>query len=424
MLKDRYDNPLTTTSQSARDAYIEGVDSILSANAGGGRVLQRAIEADDGFALAHVALARTLQISARGAEAVEAMTKARALTAGTSDREKGHIAMLGHLIDGDGPSAYAAAIDHLAAYPRDALIAQPLTGVFGLIGFSGLAGREAEQLAFLARLAPHYGEDWWFGTQFAFAQIEVGQADRASRTIKRALDSNPRSAHGAHVRAHVHYERGESEAGLLFLREWRQDYDRQGALHCHISWHVAIWTLERGDAAAAWRVIDDGVRPGKAWGPPLNVLTDTASFLHRAELSGVATQPERWREVSEFARQLFPNPGIAFADVHAALAHAMAGEADALAKLIAEPAGPAGEVVTALAQAFEAFARQDWAETIALLAPVMATHERIGGSRAQRDLLEFTLVAALLKLGRADDARLMLATRRPKKARARVVAGL
>ena len=424
MLNDRYDNPLTTTSQSARDAYIEGVDSILSANAGGGRVLQRAIEADDGFALAHVALARTLQISARGAEAVEAMTKARALTAGTSDREKGHIAMLGHLIDGDGPSAYAAAIDHLAAYPRDALIAQPLTGVFGLIGFSGLAGREAEQLAFLARLAPHYGEDWWFGTQFAFAQIEVGQADRASRTIKRALDSNPRSAHGAHVRAHVHYERGESEAGLLFLREWRQDYDRQGALHCHISWHVAIWTLERGDAAAAWRVIDDGVRPGKAWGPPLNVLTDTASFLHRAELSGVATQPERWREVSEFARQLFPNPGIAFADVHAALAHAMAGEADALAKLIAEPAGPAGEVVTALAQAFEAFARQDWAETIALLAPVMATHERIGGSRAQRDLLEFTLVAALLKLGRADDARLMLATRRPKKARARVVAGL
>lgn len=424
MLNDRYDNPLTTTSQSARDAYIEGVDSILSANAGGGRVLQRAIEADDGFALAHVALARTLQISARGAEAVEAMTKARALTAGTSDREKGHIAMLGHLIDGDGPSAYAAAIDHLAAYPRDALIAQPLTGVFGLIGFSGLAGREAEQLAFLARLAPHYGEDWWFGTQFAFAQIEVGQADRASRTIKRALDSNPRSAHGAHVRAHVHYERGESEAGLLFLREWRQDYDRQGALHCHISWHVAIWTLERGDAAAAWRVIDDGVRPGKAWGPPLNVLTDTASFLHRAELSGVATQPERWREVSEFARQLFPNPGIAFADVHAALAHAMAGEADALAKLIAQPAGPAGEVVTALAQAFEAFARQDWAETIALLAPVMATHERIGGSRAQRDLLEFTLVAALLKHGRADDARLMLATRRPKKARARVVAGL
>ena len=77
-----------------------------------------------------------------------------------------------------------------------------------------------------------------------------------------------------------------------------------------------------------------------------------------------------------------------------------------------------------MARAFEAFARRDWAETIAFLAPVMATHERIGGSRAQRDLLEFTLLAALLKSGRADEARLMLATRRPMKVSARPLAGL
>ncbi len=424
MLNDRYDNPLTTRSQSARDAYVEGVDSILSANGDGIGLLQGAVQADDSFALAHAALARALQISARGAEAVAAITKARALAAGISGRERGHINMLGHLIDGDGALAYAAALDHLAAFPRDALIAQPLTGVFGLIGFSGLSGREAEQLAFLAQLAPHYGEDWWFGTQFAFAQIEVGQADRALQTIECALERNPCSAHGAHVRAHIHYERGETEAGLAYLGEWRRDYQRRGVLYCHISWHVALWMLERGDAAAAWRIIDDCVRPGKVWGPPLNVLTDTASFLHRAELMGGAPQPERWREVSEFARQLFPKPGIAFADVHAALAHAMSGETDALAKLIAEPVGPAGEVVAALAQVFAAFARQDWTESIALLAPVMATHERIGGSRAQRDLLEFSLVAALLKAGRPDDARLTLISRRPKKVGARAVAGL
>ena len=424
MLNDRYDNPLTTSSGAARQSYIDGVDSILSATADGDRLLQQAIDADDGFALAHAALARSLQISARGAEAAAAMAQARALAAGTSDREQAHIAMLGQLIDGNGPAAYALAIDHLGAYPRDVLIAQPLTGVFGLIGFSGLAGREAEQLAFFARLAPHYGEDWWFASQFAFAQIEVGQADRAARTIERALAGNPGSAHAAHVRAHIHYELGESEAGLAYLGDWRRHYDRQGVLHCHISWHVALWMLERGKPEAAWQVIDEGVRPGRAWGPPLNVLTDTASFLQRAELAGEAPEPARWREVSEYARQFFPNPGIAFADVHAALAHAMAGETEALAKLIAEPTGPAGDVVGALAQAFAAFAAQDWAQAIALLAPVMAGHERIGGSRAQRDLLEYTLVAALLKTGRADDARLMLATRRPKKVAAGPVAGV
>jgi len=424
MLTDRYDNALSTTSQAARDAYVDGIDRILAADGGADHALKRAIDADEGFALAHAALARTMQISARGKEAADAMARARALTAGISDREQAHIAMLGHLVDGDGAAAYKAALDHLAEYPRDALIAQPLTGVFGLIGFSGLAGREAEQLAFLATLAPHYGADWWFAGQYAFAQIEVGQADPALKTIERALAGNPRSAHCAHVRAHIHYERGETDVGFAYLHEWRKDYDRQGQLHCHVSWHVALWMLERGDAAAAWRIVDQDVRPGGAWGPPLNVLTDTASFLHRAELAGEPPQPERWREVSNYARQFFPNPGIAFADVHAALAHAMAAETDALAKIVAEPAGPAGDLVTAFAQAFDAFARKEWTKSIALLAPVIATHEQIGGSRAQRDLLEFTLVAALLKAGRAGDARLMLSTRRPKKAPAKPVLGL
>jgi hypothetical protein len=153
-------------------------------------------------------------------------------------------------------------------------------------------------------------------------------------------------------------------------------------------------------------------------------LTDTASFMHRAALLGETIQPARWTEIAEFALRIFPNPGLAFADLHAALAHAMTGDADALEKIIANPAGPAGDVVTQAAQAFGAFARQEWAQVIEFLTPIMGEHERFGGSRAQRDLIEFTMVAALLKAGRADDAHLMLKTRRPNKVTANPVAGL
>jgi hypothetical protein len=271
-----------------------------------------------------------------------------------------------------------------------------------LIGFSGIAGREAEQLDFLARLAQHYGDDWWFSSVYAFAQIEAGQMDRALKTIEISLKGNPRSAHGAHILAHIHYERGETETGFRYLKEWRTGYDKRGALHCHISWHVALWALESGDVAGAWRVIDDAVRPGAGWGPPLNVLTDTASFMHRAALLGETIQPARWTEIAEFALRIFPNPGLAFADLHAALAHAMTGDADALEKIIANPTGPAGDVVTQAAQAFGAFARQEWAQVIEFLTPIMGEHERFGGSRAQRDLIEFTMVAALLKAGRGS----------------------
>lgn len=424
MFKDRYDYPLTTSSRTARDAYVEGIDRLLAADTGAEQALSRAIEADEGFALAHAGLARAWQVLARGADAAASMARAQSLMAGVTAREKGHIEMLGHLVGGNGPAAHAAALVHLGEFPRDAVIVQPLSSVFGLIGFSGLAGREAEQLAFMNWLAPHYGDDWWFTTQFAFAQIEVGQADRAARTIESVRERYPRSANWAHIRSHIHYEIGETEAGLSYLKEWLGDYGREGPLHCHLSWHVALWCLESGDIDAAWRVIDADVRPDRAWGPPLNVLTDTASFLHRAELAGELRQPDRWREVSAYALKFFANPGIAFGDVHAALAHAMAGRADPLARLIAEPTGPAGAVVSAVASAFQAFAREDWNACIAALTPFMATHERLGGSRAQRDLVEYTLVAALLRAGRGEEARLMLATRRPIKSAMRPVAGL
>lgn len=424
MFMDRYDYPLTTTSEAARDAYVDGIDRLLAADTGAEAALSRAVEVDEGFALGHAGLARAWQVLARGSDAAASMARARALTAGVTPREQGHIEMLGHLVGGNGPAAHAAALAHLDTYPRDAVIAQPLSSVFGLIGFSGLAGREAEQHAFMNRLAPHYGDDWWFTTQFAFSQIEVGQADRAVRTIECVRELCPRSANWAHIRSHIHYELGETKAGLTFLRDWLKDYAREGSLHCHLNWHVALWCLESGDLDAAWGVIDDAVRPGAAWGPPLNVLTDTASFLHRAELAGGARQAERWRDVSAYASRFFAKPGIAFADAHAALAHAMAGEVDPLNRLINEPTGPAGAVVSGVSSAFEAFSRQAWDACIAALSPIMASHERLGGSRAQRDLVEYTLVAALLRAGRVEDARLMLATRRPAKIAVQPVAGL
>ena len=54
----------------------------------------------------------------------------------------------------------------------------------------------------------------------------------------------------------------------------------------------------------------------------------------------------------------------------------------------------AGPIVPALVEAFDAFARKDYAKAIALIEPHMAEHERIGGSRAQRRLIELTLAAA------------------------------
>ena len=413
MLEDRYGNAISTNSQAARDAYVRGVDLFLAAEGGVDSAFENSISADESFALAYLALARFRHAQGNPLEASKNLQIARNLAEKLSSREASQINALGLLIEGRTTEAYKAIREHLDDHPRDAMVAQTCTTVFGLIGFSGQPGREAEQLAFTSSLAPHYGNDWWFLSQHAFAQVEVGQIAAAEKNIERSLGVNPRSAQGAHIRSHVYYENGEEEAGYKYLSEWRKLYDKTGLLHCHISWHVALWALAQGDLDTMWEVVDTDIAPGAALGPPLVVLCDIAAILYRASLMGVSISSKRWQAVAEHASKYFPKTGIAFGDVHAALAYAMAGDRIGLEKIISDAKGPAGAVVCDLAKAFGAIAKENWVEATMHLTPSLFDHARIGGSKAQRDLIEFAMVAALLKQGRVEEAQRLLAMRRP-----------
>ena len=143
------------------------------------------------------------------------------------------------------------------------------------------------------------------------------------------------------------------------------------------------------------------------------MLTDTAAILHRATMAGVPVPQARWEQVSDYAQAKFPKTGTAFVDVHAALAHAMAGRGEALEQIINAPAGPAGDLVQTYARAFRAVAAENWAEAASLLTRSMIDLERMGGSRAQRDMIEQTLLTALVKQGKTQEARDIAALRRP-----------
>jgi tetratricopeptide (TPR) repeat protein len=326
---------------------------------------------------------------------------ARELARKRSQREKDIVEIVVLTIEGGSAKAYALAREHLKNYPTDSMVLAPCTGVFGLIGFSGRKGRELELRQLMEELAPHYGDESWFLVQLAFSQVETGDTEVARKTIERAMAMDPHSAHGAHVKAHVHYEAGEKDQGLKFLQQWIKGYAKEGLLHCHINWHIALWQLELGDYAAARRSYVQDVHPGAAWGPPINVFTDAAAFLWRAELAGHVREQGLWKEVTACGSKNFPAAGLAFADVHRALAYAATGDRPALENMLQElrdreEAGKllAGSIVPHLAEAFSAFARQDYAKAIALIEPHLAEHERIGGSRAQRRLIDLTLAAA------------------------------
>ena len=417
MLKDRYGNELSTASTAARDAYVRGVDSLMAGSAGTDIAFADAVAADEGFALAHISLARAKQLMGRGHEAKAPRARALELAAGTTPREQSHIAIFDKILTGQADAALAAIKQHTRTWPRDAMALAPATSVFGLIGFSGKVGRENEQLAMLEPFEAHYGDDWWYRTQLAFAQIELGRFDAGERNIEAALAAYPKSAHGAHIRGHLFYERGEREAGLAFLNAWMEDYPRDGLMHCHNSWHRALWSLETGRLAEAWQIYNDSLRPGAAWGPQVNVATDCPAFLLRAEMAGEPRRPELWREVAEYSTQWFAKPGLSFVDMHTVLAYAMAGDAAKLAPFTDNPRGAAGDMVPPMARGFTAYARGDCAAAVAEIEPLLATHERLGGSRAQRDLLEYVVAAAKLRAHGRDEARQFIAARRPYNAK-------
>src|SRR4030095_16294759 len=94
---------------------------------------------------------------------------------------------------------------HVGACPLDALVLSLAANQGGLIGMSGLPGREQDLVDFLDQLAPHYGEDWWFEAHYGMALSEIGQHDAARPKIERSLAQTRRNAYRAHALGHLYY---------------------------------------------------------------------------------------------------------------------------------------------------------------------------------------------------------------------------
>jgi len=413
MLTDFYGNHLTTNTGLARDSYDIGLRAFLSANYGAQEAFSQAVEADPNFALAYLGLARAFISSGQITDAKAALVKAKNLLEGLTSREKSHFLCCELVFLGEAKKARAAVYKHVSEWPCDAMIAQMCTSVFGLIGFSGEVGRENALLDYTAKLLPHYGEDWWMMSMHAISLCEMGQTLKSMQLMEKALNLNPRNANAAHFFAHILYEENEVLAGRDYLSAWMPNYDRRSLLHGHLSWHQALWALHAGDERTMWEIVDASVLNETGSSLPINVLTDTASIYYRADLAGYNVSVERWIKLSEYAAEKFPNMGQSFADIHAALAHSMAGNEEYLSKLITGSSGFAGDIVPAVAKAWKAISENKWDNAKEELENVSSEFERFGGSRAQRDLLEFTYVNVLLRNGNKKTARTTLLERRP-----------
>jgi tetratricopeptide (TPR) repeat protein len=411
--RDRYGLTLTTNSVTAVDDYVQGIDQFLGTEPGADISLAQAIEADEGFAAAYASLALIQQFQGSAAAAKQSAACARACMVGISERERRYVEVIGMFIDGSGAHVLPLLHAHLEEFPRDAAL-------LFLRGFlhagSGRAEWQQEHFDYLTQMASQYGDDWFFLGQYAFAHQALNRFEESRRLAERSLAHNPCCGHAVHSLAHVFYETNDHASGATFLRAWMANYARNGPMHCHLAWHQALFALSMGCYARVMDLYEDAICPDVA--RTRTSMYDAASLLWRFQIYGCAQDALPWSAVGELAARMTAEPGMAFVDANAALALAAVGDEVAFSRLIdglraleAQGHPTAGTVVLPLVQGIWAFARGAYDAAIEWIEPIADQIVRIGGSNAQREVFEDTLLEAYLRAGHYAHAEAILRQR-------------
>ena len=427
MPNDAWGQPLTT-SEEAAEAYRLGVDRMLSYSLGVDEALGRAIELDPDFALAHSQLGLFYLFRGNGKKAAEFANQAHELAEAATPREQRHAAILGATARGKASEAPALINEHLNDTPRDApIVLQWLGGNF----YGGGVEKRERMLDKFDSLAPAFGDDWWFLSWHAFANHEMDQLETARRLVERSLELRHANGQAAHAMSHVFFEEHDINGGSDFLGGWLTDHPDRAGFFRHLTWHQALFLLANGRRSDALALHDETVRPGAdEHGDALGEVADGASLLWRCRLhdsvAGNGSEHPDWRVIADVADKAFPRAGTAWVDVHRAMALAALGDQVGLGKLLdglreaAERGHPtAGIVVAPVVEALSAFGQGDFESAANGLTEVRELLVTLGGSNAQRDVFEETLVEARLRAGQTEQAMELLQERLDRGATAR-----
>ncbi|WP_193607042.1 pyridine nucleotide-disulfide oxidoreductase [Nocardioides lijunqiniae] len=401
--RDRYGLRLTT-SDVAAESYNRGVGDLLRLRAGAVEAIAASVTHDPTFALGHAALALLGHDLCAPVDVAGRMRDAERHAARATERERSHVhAILSHLRGDSTP-----VVRHLETYPVDALL---LSAAVPTIAFAGVTEIPQQAWDIVERAAPAYGDDWWYAGLLAFIRQEQGRFDEAMDLSCRSLAVERSAGHSAHARAHAHYETGDHRAGLAWMDGWVTGDGASIDSISHFSWHAALHELSLGDLAAVRRRYDTQLRPEHGLG--CRALVDSGSLLIRWSMTPDAEDvPDLERVAQVVGRDVLERPATPFLAMHGAVTLLALGDGAGLQRLGRFAVGhhhpTHREVVAPLVAALGEMHAGRYAGAAASLAALSPAIPRLGGSDAQREIVEEVRIAALIRADRLDEARDLL----------------
>ena len=344
-----------------------------------------------------------MALAARGESgpALAALARAQTCVQRDSPREQSQVALVTSILDGRSRDALAQVTEHARQYPTDALAASTALGAYGLFGFSGRADHDAARLAFVEDLAPHFPGDFpWLTAHRGWARIETGQVQDGLAMAQGALALRPDNGHNAHIVMHGFFELGESDAALDFLAEWLPAYPEHAQMWGHLHWHAALAEIELGLLDAAVARLLGPITAYLPRGLPFMGLADTVALTWQLGLLGMGGLP--WAMVQKHAERHFPEGSNVFGELHLSLLAAARRDHRAVLaswrrlEKIAERGHGGAPVAMQFAQGLAALMKGDGEAARKLLDACRADAVRLGGSHAQRRIVEQTQQACRL----------------------------
>jgi len=411
MIQDAQGHYLSSATAEAGATYDQAVRAFNLVHGDAIGLFDEARQAAPDFAMAHLGKAWVFTVANDPRLRVQAaalVETARPLH--LNEREQAHLGALSCLVRGSRAAAIALLDRHLMRYPFDIVAHQGAALTDGFLGrFHWVRDRSARALPFWSNDQPGYGT---LLAMHGFGLEEAGDYKKAEDESREAAELEPLSFWPHHTVAHVMEMTGRPEDGLGWMMAREPLWSAPGHMNqVHIWWHKALFHLELGQYDSALALYDG---PMCATQRPVALsLTNATALLWRLDTLGCDIG-ERWREQAELWQGHADGKCLVFADIHAAMAELRSGqEALAERRLAAmretsangeEAAGLYRTVGVPVVEGLAAFHRSAYAEAVELLLPVRFDLWQIGGSHAQRDVVNWTLTEAAVRAGLRDVA--------------------
>jgi hypothetical protein len=411
MTQDAQGHHLSGATSAAVTAYDEAVRAFHLVHGDSVGSFDAAREAAPEFAMAHLGKAWVFALSNDPGLLIQAKALMEIVrSVALNEREQAHLAALSHLVRGARTAAVAVMDRHLMHYPFDLMAHQGAALVDGFLGrFPWVRDRSARALPRWSKDQPGYGTMLAF---HGFGLEEAGDYARAEDESRAAAELEPLSFWPHHTVAHIMEMTGRPEDGLEWMAAREALWSSPAHVNrVHIWWHKALFHLELGEYAAALALCDGPIQSTQR--RVALSLTNATALLWRLDLLGCDVG-ERWQDLAALWEDHADGKCLLFADIHAAMAELRSGrEAQVEQRLAVMRETAASEVEAAglyrtvgipVVEALSAFHRGAYDRTVARLLETRFDLWQIGGSRAQRDVIDWTLTEAALRAGERDVA--------------------